>query len=356
MRAAIVGCGNIAAVHAAVVSRLKGCKLVGFADIEKSRAENFARQYGGNAYVSFEEMLEKERPDVLHICAPHYLHVPMAVYGLTHGTHIFMEKPPVISKEQFGELETAVENSEKRIGFCFQNRYNPCVLLARRLLETEAGSVRGARGLVTWSRGEKYYTESGWRGRLATEGGGALINQSVHTLDLLVYLLGKPVWTDAGMSNHHLRGIIEVEDTMEAMIGFADKNACFYATTAYCTDMPPMIEIVCENMTIRMEDPEVTIRYRDGRVEKPMLEAKSPMGKSCWGSGHTGCISAFYCSLETLERFEEDWEGVRDTVRLMLAVYESARNRIPMDVETLQETAFFRAGGAPGRMPDSYGV
>lgn len=337
MKAAIVGCGNIAAVHAASLSQLKGCELTGFADIRKERAENFARQYGGNAYSSLEEMLEKETPDVLHICTPHYLHVPMAIYGLNKGVHVFMEKPPVISEEQFEELEATVKKSEKRIGFCFQNRHNPCVLMTQRLLETEAGRIRGARGLVTWSRDEKYYTESGWRGKLATEGGGALINQSVHTLDLLVYLLGKPVWTDAGMSNHHLKGIIEVEDTMEALIGFQDKIACFYATTAYCRDMPPIIEIDCENMTIRMEDPEVTIRYRDGRVEKPLLETKSPLGKSCWGSSHAGCIASFYHSLETGEPFSEDWEGVRDSVRLMLAVYESARNRIPVEVSTLKE-------------------
>lgn len=337
MRSVIVGCGNIAALHAASLDQLEGCELVGFADIKKERAENFAKQYGGNAYISLEEMLEKEKPDVLHICTPHYLHVPMAVCGLNHGAHVFMEKPPVISKEQLKELETAIQSAEKRIGFCFQNRYNPCILLTRRLLETEAGSVIGARGLVTWSRNEVYYTESGWRGMLATEGGGVLINQSIHTLDLLVYLLGKPLWTDAGMSNHHLKGIIEVEDTMEAMIRFADKNACFYATTAYCADMPPIIEIACENMTIRIEDPEVTVRWRDGHVEKPQLEAKSPMGKSCWGSGHAGCISAFYHALETGERFEEDWDGVRDTVRLMLAVYESARKNIPMDVEMLKE-------------------
>lgn len=337
MRSAIVGCGNIAAVHAASLDQLEGCELVGFADIKKERAENFAEQYGGNAYISLEEMLEKEKPDVLHICTPHYLHVPMAVCGLNHGAHVFMEKPPVISKKQLKELETAIQSAEKRIGFCFQNRYNPCVLLTRRLLETEAGSVIGARGLVTWSRDEAYYTESGWRGMLATEGGGVLINQSIHTLDLLVYLLGKPLWADAGMSNHHLKGIIEVEDTMEAMVRFADKNACFYATTAYCADMPPIIEIACENMTIRIEDPEVTVRWRDGRVEKPQLEAKSPMGKSCWGSGHAGCISAFYHALETGERFEEDWDGVRDTVRLMLAVYESARKKIPVDVGTLEE-------------------
>lgn len=327
MKAVIVGCGSIAAVHAAALSRMEKVRLSGFADIRPERAQEFARQYGGNAYVSLEEMLEKEKPDVLHICTPHYLHVPMAVCGLAHGVHVFMEKPPAMTKEQLAELERAVGESDRRIGFCFQNRYNPCVQYVKELLDSKkAGKVKGARAFVTWSRNEKYYTESGWRGKLDTEGGGVLINQSIHTMDLLVYLLGRPLWTDAGMSNHHLKGVIEVEDTMEALIGFADSSACFYATTAYCTDKAPIVEIACKNMTIRMEDPSVTIYYPDGSVEQPHLEGAKPLGKSCWGSGHEGCIADFYHCLETKERFCQDFYGVRDTAELMLAVYESARN------------------------------
>lgn len=331
MKAVIVGCGNIAAVHAACLKQMEEVTLSGFADIRPERAQKFVEQYGGTAYSSLEEMLEAERPDVLHICTPHYLHVPMAIYGLIHGAHVFMEKPPAISWEQLSKLEKAVGASEKRIGFCFQNRYNPCVRAAKQLLEDgSAGAVKGARGLVTWSRSAAYYTESGWRGSLETEGGGVLINQSVHTLDLLVYLLGRPVWTDAGMSNHHLKDVIEVEDTMEAYVRFANQSsACFYATTAYCADMAPIIEISCENMTIRMEDPRLTIYHKDGRVERPQLEQAKPLGKNYWGSGHQACITDYYHALETGERFEQDLDGVMDTLRLMLAVYESARTGKP---------------------------
>ena len=98
----------------------------------------------------------------------------MAIYGLTHGVHVFMEKPPVISREQLAELEKAAAGTDRRLGFCFQNRYNPSVIKVKELLASgEAGKIRGARGIVTWSRGKEYYTESGWRGTLATEGGGA---------------------------------------------------------------------------------------------------------------------------------------------------------------------------------------
>ena len=89
MKSVIVGCGGIAAVHAASLSQLGESELAGFADIKKERAENFVAKYGGRAYSCLEEMLAQEKPDVMHICTPHYLHVPMAVYGLTHGVHVF---------------------------------------------------------------------------------------------------------------------------------------------------------------------------------------------------------------------------------------------------------------------------
>ena len=280
-------------------------------------------------------MLETERPDVLHICTPHYLHVPMAQYALQRGIHVFCEKPPVISEEQLACLEKVVAEGSGRAGFCFQNRYNPSILYVKELLASgKAGKVKGARGIVTWHRDAAYYTESGWRGKLETEGGGALINQSIHTMDLLGVLLGKPVSVEAQTANHHLPGIIEVEDTMEAYIRYENAAACFYATTAYTEDAPPLIEISCENVVIRIEDLDVTLFWRDGsgengrtergRVERPEIVRKQALGKSYWGTGHLDCITDFYRCLKTGERFAQDLDGVRDTVRLMLAAYESA--------------------------------
>ncbi|HJA91700.1 MAG TPA: Gfo/Idh/MocA family oxidoreductase [Candidatus Eisenbergiella merdipullorum] len=328
MKAAIIGCGTIAAVHAESITRLEGASLAAAADIRPERAKAYAGKYGCRAFLSLEEMLEEEKPDVLHICTPHYLHVPMTEYALKRGVHVFCEKPPVISKEQLARLEKAVSEGPGRAGFCFQNRYNPSVLYVKELLASgKPGRIKGARGIVTWNRGEAYYTQSGWRGRLETEGGGALINQAIHTMDLLGVFLGKPVSVEAQTANHHLPGIIEVEDMMEAYIRYENAAACFYATTAYTEDAPPLIELSCENMVIRIEDQDVTLRYRDGRRERPTLDRKQALGKSYWGSGHMDCIADFYHCLETGERFAQDLEGVRDTVRLMLASYASAQEK-----------------------------
>ena len=228
MKTCLVGCGGIAAVHGSVLTSGIDTEFVAAADIKPEKAQTYAENFHTKPYPSLESMLEAEKPDVLHICTPHYLHVPMAIYSLERNINVFMEKPPAISFDQLEELKKAAAKSEAQLGFCYQNRYNASIRAAKDLIDSgKAGKVLGARAFVTWCRGAAYYTESGWRGSLKTEGGGVLINQSVHTQDLLCFLLGDPTAVDATMTNHHLKDVIEVEDTLEAYIDFNGVHANF---------------------------------------------------------------------------------------------------------------------------------
>lgn len=332
MRAAIIGCGSIAGVHASVLQQMPHVTLAAFADIIPEKARDFQKKYGGNIYDNLEDMLKQEQIDVLHICTPHYLHLPMLLYAVNHNVHVFSEKPPVISRDQLQQLLNL--KTSKHFGFCFQNRYNSSILLAKEMIESgRAGKILGARGIVTWGRNAAYYTESGWRGKWATEGGGALINQSIHTLDLLVYLLGKPFEVEASMQNHHLKGIIEVEDTVEAFIHFADSNALFYASTAYSENLPPLIELSCEHLRIRIEDQSITYYWKDGNMEIPQIAPQEFLGKNYWGSGHKGCIENFYQSVQKDQPFSLNLAGTLDTINLMLGTYESAKSGLPVRLE-----------------------
>lgn len=333
MNSAIVGCGGIAHVHADALRQMDGVNLCAFADIKPERAEEFVTQFGNensHAYQSFEEMLEKEQIDVLHICTPHYLHVPMAIAALEKGINVFMEKPPALSMDQLSELDRVKGNAA--LGVCFQNRYNASVRQVKSLLDSgEAGKVLGARAFVTWHREAPYYTESGWRGSIATEGGGVLINQSIHTLDLLKHFLGMPEKIEGTVINHHLKGVIEVEDTAEAYLLYPDKVALFYATTAFCTDSPVMVELVCEKMTIRMEETKLTITEK-GKPSKEMdfsVPANS-VGKAYWGNGHMACIADYYDCLRNNRRFPVTIESAGETLRLMRGIYESYNRKAPV--------------------------
>ena len=326
LRSAIVGCGGIAQVHARALSEMPEAELTAFADVIPERAEAMAGKYGGRAYSSLDELLDHEKIDVLHICTPHYLHTPMARQAAELDINVFTEKPPVIDRQQWTEFKQL--GDKVRVGICFQNRYNGSTRALKDLLSTgEPGKVLGSRGFVTWRRDAPYYTESGWRGALSTEGGGALINQAIHTLDLMAYFLGPGQVLGASLSNRHLKGIIEVEDTLEAALDFGDARGLFYAATAYSLDAPIIFELACENATLRLEGERFTRIWRDGRMEQEDYTAPDPTvpGKSYWGSSHRRCIEDFYRCIMSGERFPNDIPGVSDTIELMLSVYEAAR-------------------------------
>ena len=325
-RAAIIGCGGIAQVHAAVLHMLPDTELIACADIRPERAQAMAEKYGCRAYSSMDALLEAETPDSVHLCVPHYLHAPMAKAAADRGIAVFSEKPPVISREQWSLLEEAA--AKVPLGICFQNRYNPNVEEARRLIrEGTCGKLLGARAFVTWKREVPYYHDSGWRGTWATEGGGVLINQSIHTLDLLVQLAGKPERVETHMANHHLRDAIEVEDTVEAYLILGGVPVLFYATTAYTQDAPVLIELHLEKAVLRLESDALEIRTGEG-VEHKNFEVPATLGKGYWGNGHATCIADFYASIAENRPFRNNLDSVRDTADLMLTMYEQGRGAL----------------------------
>ena len=326
LKTCIVGSGAISKTHAEALKNVADTKIVAFCDEKTERALIRRSEYGGNAYSDLTEMLDKEKPDVLHICTPHYLHVPMAIEALRRGINVMMEKPVAISHGQFSELTAAKQRSSARLGICFQNRYNGSVVEARRLLEGGSfGKILGARGIVTWCRGGAYYTESGWRGQLAKEGGGVLINQSIHTLDLMTYLLGKPERVTATSANFHLKGVIDEEDTVNAFLEYSDKTAVFFATTANCKDAPIILDIFCENGTLRLEGNSLKITHPDNTSEFKDYATRLPSGKACWGTSHALLIKDFYGSLTGGSDFPVTLESTIPSFETMMAIYDSAK-------------------------------
>lgn len=326
IKVGIVGCGSIAKTHAWALSQLPFVKMTAFADVYEDRAQSFSDSYTkGQASVfdNLTDMLINEKPDVLHICTPHYLHVPMALEALKRGVSVFSEKPPAINMEQFDELCELAKTSDATMGFCFQNRYNKTISKANDILSGNTlGAITGARAFVTWRRDENYY-ETDWKGKLNTEGGGALINQSIHTLDLILQFLGKPNHVEAGISNHHLKEKIEVEDTVEAWMTFeGGKRACFYASTAYATDAPVILEIQCEKGSITIIDKTLMINKQGCGPEIITVDEGQGVGKSYWGNGHLTCIRDYYECMQNGSKFRNDCDGVRTTMETMMRIYD----------------------------------
>ena len=325
----IIGCGNIARVHGWVLQNMEDAELVAFCDTEPDKAKELSKEYtGGKAevYTDWHALCEAEL-DVVHICTPHFLHAPMAVELLRHEKAVFMEKPCAISREQFADLKEADRKHPGKLGFCFQNRYNKTTLeMDRMLAEGKIGDVNGARAFVTWRRDEAYYADSPWKGGWRTEGGGALINQSVHTLDLLLRYLGRPERVAATLSNHHLQGLIEVEDTVEAWMSFEKGGrACFYASNGYAADAPVFLELEGERGRITMNGSRLTLWTSENGSAECTCESDPGIGKDYWGCGHRSCIRDFYRCLEEKRRYQGDLSGVENTFDTMMRIYEAAQ-------------------------------
>lgn len=325
MKVAIVGCGNISRLHFSAVDSCPLTELVAAVDTKPERAEKFAEKYGGRVYTSFDEMLEKEKPDAVHICTPHCFHTPYAVKALERGIHVFSEKPCSVSDAEVEALRAAQKASGAKYAVCFQNRYNDC---ARYIIDTvkngDLGKLLSLRAFVTWNRGERYYSDD-WHGKLAQEGGCLLINQAIHTLDLLIQLGGKLKAVTGHVSNDHLQGVIEGEDTASALIEFENGvKAVFYGTTAHGSDAPVLIEAAFENGVLRSEGEKLFKVSADGSHEEVPLEAKKAEGKGCWGSGHSVIINDFYYSIEEKRDFAVDSFSGGEAARLVFGIYRSS--------------------------------
>lgn len=327
-KSGIIGCGNIAKVHGWVLQGMEDVELAAVCDLDVKKAENVAEQYGNDktqVYADWLQVCDSDL-DVIHICTPHFLHVPMAVEALKQGKAVFMEKPCAISRKQFAELEQADMKTPGKLGFCFQNRYNETTQVIEKMVqEGMIGVVKGARAFVTWRRDADYYETSDWKGEWFTEGGGVLINQSIHTLDLLLRFLGTPQQVCATISNHHLKETIQVEDTVEAWMTFSEnRRACFYASNGYVADAPVILELEGEHGRITMNGSEVTVCTSKTGSQHMIYENKSGIGKSYWGCGHKTCIMDFYECLESKKRFSANLRGVEKTFDTMMKIYEAA--------------------------------
>lgn len=319
MKVGIIGCGGIAHVHAAVLKELPGITVVGCADIRPERAGEIAELLGTRSYSSMEELLDAEHPDAVHLCTPHDLHAPMTEAAAARGIAVFTEKPPVISRAQWASMLECAKRVP--IGVCFQNRYNPNVVRARKILaEGTYGKLLGARAFVTWNRGEAYYSDD-WHGKKVREGGGVLINQAIHTLDLMLGFLGHPDTVGSTLANHHLRGVIDVEDTAEICVTSGSRRGILYASNAYTADAPVLLELHTEKAFLRLEEDRLTV-CSEGRVFSESFDSDARLGKAYWGAGHKRCITDFYRCLRTGEPFPNDLLSCTDTVETLLKIYD----------------------------------
>jgi predicted dehydrogenase len=324
--AAVIGCGDVSTVHFGPIETVGGIDLVAVCDTDADRAAAVARRYGVPAFTCHRDLLDRVRPEVVHVCTPHHQHAQVAVEALDAGVAVLLEKPVAHTLAEADRVIAAARrNPGVKIGVCLQNRYNATSQAARALLDSGTlGAVRGGSATVLWHRDPAYYAARPWRGRVRDSGGGVLINQAIHTLDLMEWLLGAVVGTRGHSGRYTLDGVVDVEDTAHVVLEHAGgARSVVFATTANVVDSPVTIEIITERAVLLVRG-DMTVSYLDGRVETVAERSASTGGRTYWGASHEQLIADFYRRLADPEPF---WigpaEGTR-SLRLVHRIYQQS--------------------------------
>ncbi|BFH60704.1 Gfo/Idh/MocA family protein [Paenibacillus azoreducens] len=327
--AAIIGCGAIFPLHADAIAELEDAELRLVVDIDPNKAEAAAQRYGCEAAADYMQLLHREDIQVIHLCTPHDRHAEMAVKLLAAGKHVLTEKPLADNPASAQAMLEAARDSKGQLGVTFQNRYNEA---SQRIYEyitsSELGNLLCMKGIVTWRRDCSYYRSAAWRGKWATEGGGLLINQAIHTLDLLQWFGGEISSVKGSVTADMLEDEIEVEDTAHARIEFSSgASALFYGSNAYGTDSPVELEIVFEHGVLNQRHGSLYLR-KDGQetklCEPPRTHSK---GKSYWGTSHRKLIADFYRHVRENKPFWINGEEGIKALQLIACLYDDTRNR-----------------------------
>ena len=312
MKTAIIGLGQIGGVHTEVLNEL-GANIVAVCDVDTKKFSNYSNC---KQFIDWEEMLDEVKPDVVHVCTPHYLHADMVVGALERNINVICEKPLCIKEDDYERILLAEKNSKAQLGVCLQNRYNKSSIFLKEYLKDKKPNA--SWGMLAWYRNEDYYVSGEWRGKWQTEGGGVLINQAIHTIDMLQYVMGMPEKVVATCSNLTLDGVIEVEDTVTA-IYYGSSRITFFATNGSKASFPIEILIRTDDEMIKVSDGKV---ISNGNLIFEDTD-KRFYGKGCYGSGHKKLIEDFYDCVKNNKPFFINGEEGLKSVKMVLSAYKS---------------------------------
>lgn len=299
LNVAVVGLGSVSPIHLIAIEQAAQAgkaKLAAVCDIDPTTFDK-VREYTTQTpetYTDFAELLKHPGLDAVHLCLPHYLHAPYAERALAAGLHVFLEKPLGLNLAECEDL-VAFQNQmapDRHAGICLQNRLNRSTEVLRERLRGK--TVTGAKLILAWGRPKAYYEAQPWRGQKAKAGSGVLLNQAIHSIDLLQYLVG-PVTELTALSGQLLDYGIEVEDSVLAKFKFAGGQSAFVAATlANCCNSSVEIEIYTEEGTYRIKNYSLYFIDPEGEQELICRDDLPEGGKIYYGSSHTRLIHRFY--------------------------------------------------------------
>jgi len=334
----VIGAGMIGNFHADAIKQLPNAKLVCICDTAPGSAAKCAEKHKCEADDNLERFLSRPDIDVVTVATPSGTHSDLAILAARHGKHCIAEKPIDITLPKIDAAIAAHEQAGTRLGGIFNIRFlKTAQLFKQAVAEGRFGRLAFGMAYGPWWRDQEYYDKGGWRGTWKMDGGGALMNQGIHTIDLLQWLMG-PVKKVRAICSTLAHERIEVEDTGVAALEF--ENGAL-GTIACTTSMWPghfrIIEVSGDRGTVAMADQNFFFwqfrdeKPRDKEVREKYLEFPAvSMGASnpsagMTADGHRDNFASFLKALDEGRRPEIDGAEARKAVQIILAVYESAR-------------------------------
>jgi UDP-N-acetyl-2-amino-2-deoxyglucuronate dehydrogenase len=327
----LIGGGNITETHARAARAIPGVAIAAIYGTNAQKVSRLCAEHGGKAYTDFEGFLAHRPMDLVMIGSPSGCHASQGIAAAQRGLHVLTEKPIDVSTKSADALIDAARQSKVKLGVIFQDRMKPDIQRLKQLIDKGVlGKPLLIDARVKWYRPAEYYADSKWRGSLALDGGGALINQGVHTVDLLLWLLGDAVRVQARTAT--LLHRIEAEDTAVAIIEFAGGALCnLVATTAVYPGYPRRVEISGTRGTVILEHDRIVaadIRDADADLHENVPGDTNASASSAVVSdirGHQAVLEDFLRAIRQDSEPACNGEEARRPVALIEEIYRAAR-------------------------------
>jgi UDP-N-acetyl-2-amino-2-deoxyglucuronate dehydrogenase len=328
----IIGCGVISNWHANAIDKIPGACLVGVYDSHETAKKTFAEKYNVKAFQTATALFEDPKIDVVCICTPSGLHAQLTIQAANSGKHVIVEKPMALNLKEADDMIYASKNNQVKLAVVSQLRFSEAVRQVKNALANGwLGKLIMGDVYMKFYRSQEYYDRGGWRGTWAMDGGGALMNQGIHGVDLLQYLMGpvKTVFAHTRTIAHQ----IEVEDTVSAVLEFKNGTlGVIQAATSTFPGTPRRLEINGDRGGIILEEDsivnwvtegheppqEIVIGHTDSRA------ASDPTAFSI--EGHIRLISDMLEAIKNAREPLISGDEGRKAVEIILAVYESSKS------------------------------
>jgi predicted dehydrogenase len=330
MRVGLLGAGNISDTHARAARAIDGVEIAAVCGANRDKVARLANTYGGVAYDDLDGFLAHRPMDVVAIGSPSGLHAEQTIKVMRHGLHVLVEKPLDVTTSKVDAVIAEAARAGVKVGVFFQDRLRPDVVAMKKLIDAgRLGKPVFASGRVKWYRPPEYYGVSRWRGTLALDGGGALMNQAIHTVDLLQWLFG-PVAEVCARTATRIHSI-EAEDTAAAVLRFENGAlGVIEATTSVFPGYARRVEVSGAEGTLILEgDRLIAADLRSpvdvGTASATDLESTaSPVVSDC--TPHQRVFEDFIRAIKTNSTPACDAREGRASVAIVEAVYRSARD------------------------------